>query len=709
MSKNFLTFGITFIVILGIFIPSIIHGAECTPEQRALGYTPRTISAGIGGAAVVCDPPGTNSTTDGAGDALGFIFSPFAKGVSMILLALSSWILALSGWLFDYIVEETIINMAKNLDSGIGSGITTAWKTMRDLSNIVFIFVLLYAAFKTIFDANIGNFGRTIINIIIVALLINFSLFITKVVIDASNVVSTGFYNSIAKANTQTSLQRNGETSTFDGISGGYMKLLGLQTWYGSGSINDGVSTGKIFILGVMGSIFMLMTAVILFVSGMMFVARFIILIFLMILSPLACIAYTIPGQNDKFSEFIEALKNQAFFAPVFFMFTWITFKVGSGIVTIIPPGSQWGDMVNTPKSGLALVFNYIILMGLAVTALTMSKDMATSGRVGGYFKKVSAGATTLGAGGVAVLGRQTIGRAASRLAESKGFQDLAAKSVTAQKFLEGTRGVAKSSFDVRGVAGTKFGKMINADQMMSSDVVGTVSEKAKGGFDARLQRQIKSKEAFAQTLTTDQQKQNYAARQMGGIKSLVTRGGSKNSTMSLFGSIGRSNRIVASKILNNQTQTLQTTLSGLQSSNTQLNSQLLAAQNELNTYNNITANGGNLGQRQQARYNILNGGPQVAGSIQYIQNQITSNQNQIGLIQPQVQNLQGQIDNFGLTNPKNTAPLSISQQVANANHQANLTPQQRLANLQAQLNGQPLPHPPPHQARPLRADEQNY
>ena len=54
--------------------------------------------------------------------------------------------------------------MGKNLgdSSGIGGSITMAWATLRDIANMCFIFVLLYAAFKTMFDANFGNFQTTI-------------------------------------------------------------------------------------------------------------------------------------------------------------------------------------------------------------------------------------------------------------------------------------------------------------------------------------------------------------------------------------------------------------------------------------------------------------------------------------------------------------------------------------------------------------------
>ena len=153
---------------------------------------------------------------------------------------------------------------------------------------------------------------------------------------------------------------------------------------------------------------------------------------------------------------------------------------------------------------------------------------------------------------------------------------------------------------------------------------------------------------------------------------------------------MGRSNRIVASRILSAQLQPLQNQLQTLQTTNNQLNAQLAASQTELNTYQGMINAGQVLQQRQQARFNLLSGAANVGGSILNIQGQIAGNTAQVNVIQPQVQNLNNQITGFGLTNPANTAPLTPAQQAANA---------------AAQAAGQPLPHP----GRPLRADEQNY
>ena len=59
--------------------------------------------------------------------------------------------------------------------------IETVWKIVRDFSNIFIIFMLLYASISMILERKGLSFNELLKNIILSALLINFSLFFTKV------------------------------------------------------------------------------------------------------------------------------------------------------------------------------------------------------------------------------------------------------------------------------------------------------------------------------------------------------------------------------------------------------------------------------------------------------------------------------------------------------------------------------------------------
>src|SRR3989338_10302 len=161
--------------------------------------------------------------------------------------------------------------MAQHLKE-IGT-IDTAWKTIRDVANMGFIFVLLYAAIQTILGIG-SDTKKLIVNIIVVAILINFSLFFTKVVIDASNILAITFYDAIAPEALRSDRSL--------GLSGSLMEPLRIQSLW---KITTDTFNGKqLIIIGVMGTIVYLIAAFVFFAVAIMFVIRFVVLIFVMIL-----------------------------------------------------------------------------------------------------------------------------------------------------------------------------------------------------------------------------------------------------------------------------------------------------------------------------------------------------------------------------------------------------------------------------------------
>lgn len=478
MTKKLLTLGILALILGGIYIPTTTFAQTKCPDG-----TDALFVEGVR----ICDAPANTNgtpagvTTTGAtpgsvGNEVSFtdfifgsFFDPLVKGIGYTLMTLSAGILTMVGSLFDFIVKYTIIDMAKNIGDpeGVGGSISAAWRTLRDIANMLFIFVLLFVAFKAMFQLNFNNVGKSVTNIIIVALLINFSLFFSKVVIDASNIVSVGFYNSIITANTRS--VGTGEESTGTAgtqtISTGYMKLLGLQSWYSPNILiaPKSMTTQKLLIVGVFSSVFMLITAIVLLISAIMFVARFIILVFLMILSPLALIAIIIPEQGGKFEQWKKALIDQAFFAPIFFALTWVVFKVAStpgflgqlGASSVAGANAAYIDLITkAPTSSMGLVLNYVLVIGFAIAALVISKQMAT--RTAG-FSAISGGLGTIGAGGAALLGRSTIGFAGKKIADRAGLQEAASKKgfvgSLARATLYTSKKARSGSFDVRNAA----------------------------------------------------------------------------------------------------------------------------------------------------------------------------------------------------------------------------------------------------------------
>lgn len=227
-----------------------------------------------------------------------------------------------------------------------------------------------------------------------------------------------------------------------------------------------------------------------------MFLARFIILIFLMILSPLALIAYVIPGQSKLFNQWKDALIDQSFFAPIFFALTWVALKIANSpnfLGTLGENLRTQGDftklITTSGPTPMALVLNYTLVIGFSIAALVISKSMAS--KTAG-FKQISGGIGTVAMGGAGLVGRNTIGRASSLISEKK--REEWSHSTMGRAGLWMADKGKKGSFDVRGVANTGVGKMVGADNVMG--LAGKAT--GKGGFKASVDAKAKAKTTYA-------------------------------------------------------------------------------------------------------------------------------------------------------------------------------------------------------------------
>ena len=341
--------------------------------------------------------------------------------LAIIVLQLSHLLVWLAGGILNYIIKYSVLDFKDNID-GAGA-IIGAWKVVRDITNMGFIFILLYAAIRTILGNNSEN-KRLVVNIVVVAAVINFSFFLTRIVIDIANVLAITFYDAIAP---------NALAGTNSGIADSLMSALYITSIWETTGILQGE---RMFIIGVMGTLLSLVAAFVFFAMAFMFIIRFVILIFVLILSPIAFIAYTLPkGQagstiNKYADQWRSALFGQAFFAPVFFFMMWIVIKISRSLISVngslidAVAGVTDASGVNrpVPLSNLSVLVNFVLVIALMIIAMMLAKDWAGKsgpgmGKLLGYAASSAGGATF---GMAARLGRGTVGRVGAMVGDSK-------------------------------------------------------------------------------------------------------------------------------------------------------------------------------------------------------------------------------------------------------------------------------------------------
>lgn len=409
-------------------------------------------------------------------------------GIADLILSLAAFVTYAAGTLLDFVIKYTIVDMSANV--GVITGINTAWSALRDLANIFFIFILLYAAIATVLQLGGVNTKKIITRVIIIALLINFSLFFTRVMIDVSNALSVGFYNAISGGN---------------GISYAYMQKLLLTTVYQPGN-GAGADLTKFPEVGFLGAIFFLIAAFVFLAAAVMFISRFVVLILLMITSAPAFAAMALP--NDKFSgDWWKALWSQLIFAPVFFILSWATLQVLDGALGSLASGASLGEALKgtmsgngnkTAYAGAAAVFaNFGIAITFMIVTLTASKKVAGSAGNGinSFVGGVVGGAAF---GGAASLGRRFIGGYGARVLRDENLKEKASKGdVGARLALQVAGGATKASFDVRNIKAGGIGGVVSKDFGKGE---------GKGGFAAYEKSEKKNTEDFAKMLKPEGQ-----------------------------------------------------------------------------------------------------------------------------------------------------------------------------------------------------------
>jgi|GEM_PF-4037568 len=425
------------------------------------------------------------------------------------ILMMFGWVLGLVGLIFNFIIDKTIVNLKSTVDSlGI---ITDIWKVIRDFINLFFIFALLYAAVGTILGLDKVDWKKTVGNLILAALLINFSLFITKAALDLSNIVTIGFYSQLPGVGAVGSGAINPalNQSNAGGISNSIMQSLKLETIYKpqytgggvSGVLGDAanapVNTFAYILSTVMGSIFICVTIVVMVAACWLFLKRFVDIIFLMVRSPIAFAGFVLPQLSEYQSNWWKELQANVLFPPVYMAMMWITFKIlqSPGFQTVAPGVDGFSGLFSSlSATTINITFRFIVVIAMMVYALkSASKAGIEGGEVFNDFMKKKrdqmAGAVS------GAIGRNTLGRSAAWMQDKNSAAGQALRKLESVPIIGSATSKAITG-GLKNVSGATFGG-------------------AKGGFDQAVKDEAKyAKEGYARVGEKQEWRETFAMKE---------------------------------------------------------------------------------------------------------------------------------------------------------------------------------------------------
>lgn len=252
-----------------------------------------------------------NQTFAGAGDALKGVGLDVIAGAGKLIVAVSMSLVYIGKTLFDGILSSEYLQKAITKEPIVIQG----WTVVRDFANMFIVLGFVVIGISTILRIREYEAQKLLPTLIIVALLINFSLLICGIIIDGTNITMNyflsgpinvgagGVTNPITKAVTSDSIYKN------------------IDRYLNPASIN-----WKAFAAIVASaSLYAGIAAMLFIIYAMLFLFRYVALMCLVILSPLAFVCYVFPATKPIWNKWWSQFTQWAIMGIPATFFIWLS------------------------------------------------------------------------------------------------------------------------------------------------------------------------------------------------------------------------------------------------------------------------------------------------------------------------------------------------------------------------------------------------
>ncbi|MES2953270.1 MAG: hypothetical protein V4674_01795 [Patescibacteria group bacterium] len=422
-------------------------------------------------------------------DVLQKVKQVIALVLSVVQTALTYWVYVAAQF-FDWALYYCVVQFGEVANSPFVGEI---WKLGRDVSNIFFIFILLYISISYVLDFRVAEAKKMIAWLIIVAVFINFSALFAKVVIDTPNVVSLLFYQKLVEAG--NTAKKSGAASTVTlanqktlgfsgidsaaGVSGVFANALNIHSIYNFSSESAKDINGKEvdfanpgntdFLIFMAGNIaFLAVTGFTFLAGGMMLFMRMITLTFVIMFAAIAFMAMLLPATRKLWDMWWAALFQNALFPAVYLFGLYVSAQMANVLPFINNNQKETLSMAFLGGS-IGLVFQFILIIASMLGALILAKQTGAWGAetAEGFARRVNtlgvgflAGAPFVASAALAEKGGQATARITGALGMptfARGIEKVTGGAASAIRggATAGTYGLNKLSSGINSATGT--------------------------------------------------------------------------------------------------------------------------------------------------------------------------------------------------------------------------------------------------------------
>src|SRR3989344_4839964 len=359
--------------------------------------------------------------------------------IGTALVTVTAWLLGIAGLLFNVLIDHTVLDFSGWFYSGgVKTAVDGAWGAFRDIANILIIGIFVFVAISLILGLTEYGQKKMVVRVLVIAVLINFSLLFTKLIIDGSNFSVSQFHTATKLADASPDAPTGIGVTQFaqSGVSGKFIQFMGVDSVtkaygafsngaFGSSKNNYADANGWLALLhGLVAATFLLVAAIVLLYGCFLLASRALLLLFLMFTASIAFASYLVPTWETSsygWKTWWSSLIRCAVFAPLLMLFLWISLKVGEA-VKAQSGGGGLGDLLTNPDvTNLDALFAYVVVVGILFISLRISSVF--SSKIAGFSMASMAAFAPVGmANRLAAFGlRQTVGRGFAKSEELAG------------------------------------------------------------------------------------------------------------------------------------------------------------------------------------------------------------------------------------------------------------------------------------------------
>jgi hypothetical protein len=226
-------------------------------------------------------------------------------------------------WIYDLLSGFMVTQPIQTTQKG---ALYQAWSVVRNIANVVFVISFIIIIYSQLTSMGISNYGikKMLPRLIVAAVLVNISYYLCSIAVDLSNIIGTSTHDLLLSLRHQMFNDATGEA--FDASIFSWSSVVGFilsgGTLVGSGLLGahlavvaaGGTVTAMIYlILPIMLGFFLTVLVILLILA-----ARQALIVCLVVVSPLAFVAYLLPGTEKWFDRWKDLFITMLVFFPAF-------------------------------------------------------------------------------------------------------------------------------------------------------------------------------------------------------------------------------------------------------------------------------------------------------------------------------------------------------------------------------------------------------